>query len=80
VWPVSVRSSWPLAESQSLMVLSSLPEASVSPSGENATEIDGLGLAGQRAQQRGRQWRDWNEEGLRGRFWHRNRVSRSGFQ
>jgi hypothetical protein len=36
--PVSLRSSSPLAVSQSLMVLSSLPEASVRPSGENATE------------------------------------------
>ena len=38
VWPVSVRSSSPLAMPQSFMVLSPLPEASVRPSGENATD------------------------------------------
>ena len=39
VCPCSVRSSRPLATSQSLMVLSLLPEAIVRPSGEKATEF-----------------------------------------
>ena len=37
--PLRVRSSRPLATSQSLIVLSLLPEASMRPSGEKATEL-----------------------------------------
>ena len=36
-WPCNVRSSWPVAGSHSLMLVSKLPEARVLPSGENAT-------------------------------------------
>ena len=39
---MSVRSSRPLATSQSLMVLSALPEASTVPSGEKVTELTKL--------------------------------------
>ena len=45
-----MRSSRPLATSQSLTVLSSLPEASICPSGENATELTRIGMSAEGAQ------------------------------
>jgi hypothetical protein len=39
--PRSVRNSRPLATSRSVIVVSSLPDASIAPSGENATAPTG---------------------------------------
>ena len=48
--PVKVRSSFPLARSQSFSVLSSLPESAVRPSGAMATLAHSVGVPGEGAQ------------------------------